>query len=492
MISFNSIPSGTRVPFNYVEIDNALANQGAQLLAYTGLLIGQKIAAGAGVANSINLIASEAQAIALGGRGSMIHRMVKQWLKNNAFTPLYVGVLADDGSGAFASGTLAYTGPATASGAVYLYLGGERITVGVSTGDSANTIAAAVNAAINANGDLPVTSTVNLATVTVTQRNKGVFGNEYDMRHNYQNGEGFPAGVGCVVTAMSGGTVNPVLTTLIAALGDKWFQVIGHPYTDATSLAAIEAEMSSRFGPTRMIDGVAFTAKQASALSTLTSLGLGRNSPHSCIAGQVGPLRPPMERAAMIAAVVANYASIDPARPFQTLPLIGDLAPNTDDEFTQAERNTCLFDGISTTKPQADGTVVIDRLITTYQTNGAGAPDVSYLDVTTMLTLVYLRWSFRTRIAQRYPRHKLADDAKRFGSGQAVMTPGIGKAEAVAWYTEMMELGLVESSDAALDAFKTNLVVERDATDRNRLNFLLPPDLINQLIATATKIQFRL
>ena len=217
---------------------------------------------------------------------------------------------------------------------------------------------------------------------------------------------------------------------------------------------------------------------------------MARNSPHSVIVAQPGknPLTPPCECAAGVAAVVAYFANIDPARPLQTLYVAGVLAPAEGDLFTRAERNLALYYGIAATRVDASGLVQIDRIITTYQTNAAGASDTAYLDVTTMLTLLYLRYSFRTRIATRYPRHKLADDGTRFGAGQAVITPKIGKAEAVAWFREMEELGLVEN----FDTFKANLVVERNATDPNRLDWLLPPDLINQLIVGAASIQYRL
>ena len=101
---------------------------------------------------------------------------------------------------------------------------------------------------------------------------------------------------------------------------------------------------------------------------------------------------------------------------------------------------------------------------------------------------MYLRFTFRNRILARYPRHKLANDGTRFGAGQKIITPKLGKAEAVAWFREMEELGLVEN----FDQFKTDLVVERPSTDPNRLNFLLPPDLINQFVVGAASIQFRL
>ena len=48
--------------------------------------------------------------------------------------------------------------------------------------------------------------------------------------------------------------------------------------------------------------------------------------------------------------------------------------------------------------------------------------------------------------------------------------------------------GLVENSQA----FKANLIVERDPNDPNRVNVLYPPDLVNQLRIFAVLNQFRL
>jgi phage tail sheath gpL-like len=105
----------------------------------------------------------------------------------------------------------------------------------------------------------------------------------------------------------------------------------------------------------------------------------------------------------------------------------------------------------------------------------------------TPLTLMYLRYSWRQRMQSKYPRHKLANDGVRLGAGQLVMTPKLGEAEAVAWFGEMEEIGLVENADQ----FKRDLVVERNASNPNRLDLLLPPDLINSLITTAAQFQFR-
>jgi phage tail sheath gpL-like len=488
-ISFNDVPSNLRVPFVAVEIDNSNASQGPALLVYRALAIGQRLSGGTWLANTLHTATSADQVATGTGRGSQLHRMAKRWFKINKFTPFTCGVLDDDGAAAAATGKLTFTGPATATGTLALRVGGEPVNVAVANGDTAATIAANVAAALPATSDLALSGVQggvgHTTEVNLTAKNKGLSGNEIDVRVNYQDGEALPLGVGVTVTAMSGGTTNPALTTLIAAMRDIWFNVVAFPYTDATSLTAIEAELHDRFGSMRMIDGFAFTAKNDS-IANLATLGNGRNSPHVSILGTNNSPVPPAEYAAAVAARVALAAQADPGRPFQTLTLDGILPPIEADQWTLEERNTLLFDGISTTKVAAGGVVQIERLISTYKTNAAGVADESYLDATTLFNLMYLRYSFRTRIQQKYARHKLANDGTKIGPGQAVITPKGGKAEAVLWFNQMEQLGLVENSAQ----FKRDLVVERNAQNPNRLDFLLPPDLINQFIVGAVNLQF--
>jgi phage tail sheath gpL-like len=484
-IAFSQVPTSLRVPFVAAEFNNQYAQQGPAQLNYRALLIGQKLAAGSGTANAIVKVSNVDQVIALAGRGSILHRQALAFFANNRFTDCYIGILSDNGAGVAAAGTLTVTGPATAAGTISLYVGGVRVPVSVASGDSANSIASAISTAINATPDLAVTSSPSSAVVTVTFRHKGEVGNQYDMRVSYQDGEALPAGVAVAVVALTGGTTNPVLTSLIAALGDLWFHVWAFAYTDSTSLTAIETELESRFGPMRMIDGVAITAT-SDTVANLATLGNGRNSSHVSIVDCNKAPSPPMEIAAATAAVVAFYGNGDPARPFQTLPLAGIAAPAESDRRTLQERNTLLYDGISTTKV-VGGILQLDRMITTYKTSASGAADTSYLDLTTMLTLLYLRYSFRSRIASRFARHKLANDGTRVVAGQAIVTPKLARAESIAWFRDMEDLGLVEN----FDQFKTDLVAQRNGSDPNRLDILLPPDIINSLIVTAARIDFR-
>ena len=485
-ISFNSVPNNLRIPFVTAEFDSSQASQGNADLNYAGLIIGQKMSSGTGVANSLVRVTNDTQLIGIGGRGSMIHRQAIAWFASNESTELWVGILDDDPSGVKALAALVFSGTATASGVMALYLGGNRVTAGVTSGDAASTVATTVAAAINANEDLPVTATVSAGTVTVTAKNAGTHGNDFDIRANFQDGDSTPAGVTLAISEMSSGAGNPSLSNLIASMGDEWYNIITQPYTDATNISAIEAEMARRFDPLRQIDGVAITSASGT-FSALTTLGNSRNSSGSSIIAQPAakPLTPPCEHAAEVAAVVALYGQIDPARPLHTLPLVHTVAPK--DTFTNEERNMLLYDGIGTTKVGAGDVVQLEGIITTYQKNAAGADDDSYLYVSTMLTLMLIRYTWRVRMQTKYPRHKLADDGTQFGPGQAVMTPSLGRAEAYGWFRDHEEQGHVEN----FDQFKAQLVVERNSNNKNRLDFYLPPDLINQLIVTASQIAHR-
>jgi phage tail sheath gpL-like len=362
---------------------------------------------------------------------------------------------------------------------------GNALTLAQTGGHA--TLSGATLAGATADSDTPVYADVSGSTVTLFAMNAGAVANECDVRVNYNDGEALPSGVGVAITAMNGGATNPDLTALIAAMGDRWFNVIASAYTDATSLTAMENELHSRFGPMRMIDGVMITAK-SDTYSSVGTLGLSRNSPHSCIFRANASPTPPEEMAANFAGIIAQSAANDPARPFQTLQSSWVQAPAEADQDTLAARNLLLFDGISTYKVGAGNVVQIERVMTTYETSAAGSPDDSYSYAEVMFTLMYLRYSWRVRIANKFPRHKLANDGTRFGAGQPIVTPKIMAAEAVTWFQEMEELGLVED----VSQFKTDLVVQRNSQNVNRLDVLSPPNLINQLTVVAALVQFRL
>ena len=491
-IGFDTIPGpGTlRKPGVYSEIDNSRAVRGPQPVQYRRLLIGQMLATGTAVAEQLVRVTSAAQADTLFGAGSMLAGMVRAAFAQDTYTELQVMPVADNPAGVAATGVFSFTGPATASGTLNLMIAGREVDVGVTSGDAATAIATAVAAAINAAIDLPVTAAVDgvdAFKVNLTARHKGLIGNDIDVRANYYDGQALPAGVGVTITAFAAGTGNPDLSTALAALGNEWFQTWAIGYSDAATLADIKTELADRFQWDREIEAHAFAAARGTQ-GTLGTLGDSHNSPHLVIAMANNEPMPTYEKAAELMAIAAYFLAIDPARPVQNLPFNWCLPPAAADRFTNEERNLLLFDGIATTKVDAGGVMQVERIITTYKTNSAGASDTSYLDSETLFTLMFIRHDWRDYIQRKYPRHKLANDGTRFGAGQPVMTPNLMKAEALAKFREWEEIGLVEN----IDDFKENLISERNISDPNRLDVLLPPDLVNQLRIVANKIQFRL
>ncbi len=492
-ISFNEVPDAWRVPGYVAEFDSSRAQQGAGIIEYKALVCGQMLA---GTAEPLKpyLVTSIEQAQKLFGTGSQLTLMLAGWLENNTTTRLMAMAVADDESGVKAEAAIRISGTVTQAAPVNLYIGGLKVRFAANLAQTAEQVAQSAAAAINAEGSLPVTAAASgedtEATLTLTARNAGEAANELDLRLAY-NDEDLPRGLTWSMGSFSNGAGNPDVTDLIAALGDTWYHIIVLPWTDKASLRAWEEELVRRFGPMVGMDGVAFCAKRGS-VSELVTFGSvdedGGNYAHISIVEASGSPDIPAVRAARVAASVAYYGAIDPARPFQTLELTGSLAPAEADQLTQEERNLLLYSGIATTRVSDGGTVLIERVITNYQRSAAGASDTAYLDVNTLLTLMYLRWDWVNRLARKYPRHKLMDDGNPIPAGQAVMTPKLGRAEAVAAFMDWQELALVEN----LDQFKADLVVERNSRDVNRMDMLMPPDLVNQLRFWPTLIQFRL
>lgn len=484
--------SGFRVPFFSVVFDPSQASQGPGALQYSALIIGQRTAAaaaapGAPNANTLHRVTSVGDVIDIGGRGSILHRQAIGWFANNSQTELWIGLLDDDGGGTEAAGSITMSGPATANGTIAYYLGGVRRTVGVTSGNSADDIAAAWNDDIALALDAPITSTVLTNVVSTEFRHTGEVGNSFDIRHSFNDGEALPEGVGVVIVQTTGGTSNPSLTALIAEMGDQWWQIWAHPYTDAVSLTALENELLSRTGATRMIDGVAFTSAVGS-IGTLAALGNTRNSEHSVILSQPGetPLTPPMEFAAEYAGVVVISVQAQANRPLHRIPLTNAISPAESDLFTLEEQNMLLFDGIATSS------VVVSRVqtggtITTYQLNASAVPDAAYLYSETLFTLQLLRFTWRTQLSNKYPRALLVQDGTPLSSGKQVISPQLGRGESIAWFLAQQGELLVQD----VEQFKRDLFVEIDGTNPRQLNFLLGPNLVKQLVTASTIIQFR-
>ena len=153
---------------------------------------------------------------------------------------------------------------------------------------------------------------------------------------------------------------------------------------------------------------------------------------------------------------------------------------------TFTERNSLAKNGVFTFTDS--GALKTEATVTMYLENSAAAADTAYRYVNTLMVLQALRWQFNNRINSRYPRARLLTDASLIRPGLSYITPAKGKAEAIAWFKEMAREGLVEG----LDQFKADITCDPADGNVNRLEWKLPPDLVNQFITGSGDMQFRL
>lgn len=483
-VQFNNIPVNFLVPGVYAEFNAARANSSALTIPPSVLHVGQKLAAGSAAAGVPVRVTSADQVGALAGRGSMLHQMARKHFAASLPLPLTILPLSDKAGATKAAQTVTITGAATQAGTLALHVGDTRYAVPVAAGATATAAATAVVAAITADADRYADAGNAAGVITLTARHGGIEAGKVDALLNRYADDATPTGLTVVIGARAEGTVNPDLPPAIAALGTTWHTAIVAPYTDSTSLGLVKAELLDRFGPIRQIDAYAYVG-WSDSVANLVAAAAANNAPWQSLVDTADLLTPGYVVAAAVAA--QDAAEPDPGRPRQTLALPGVLARPVSSRRTVSEQQQLIAGGVSTLQVDDDGTVRIQRLTTTYRTNSFGVTDNSYFDTESMHLLATLRYSARVRFASKYPRHKLGRDGS---VGPNVMTPAVARAEWIALYVDVwLAQGWVEGG-TALEQFKADLRVEIDAGDPNRLNSLVPPDLINQLRVQAAQFAF--
>ena len=175
--------------------------------------------------------------------------------------------------------------------------------------------------------------------------------------------------------------------------------------------------------------------------------------------------------------------AVEIARPLQSLQLTGLRGPRRRTATTNgqmADRQALYTSGIGALVFGPDGTPQIDRLCTTYQTNPAGAADITFLDIENLAVSAYVIQYLKNLVLTTYPRCVLLDDNP--GNLQGVATPAEIRATLIHGYTDLATTGGVVES---VDLFAKYLIVER-SSDPNRVDVYLPIDVANQLRIVAT------
>ena len=497
-VAFNNVPANLRTSLFFAEF-----NAGAA--PYSGksrqVLIGHKRAGSIAALMGSNFInIGSSNPTTLFGYGSMLADMALYARRMDPNGEIYALIVDEPTGGTAATGTITFTGPASASGNLTRYIAGEPVTIPVAAGDTATTIATRFTAAVaagyvkfNIRMGFPVSAVAAAGVVTLTAMHTGSKGNAIRIDSALTAGDVDPTGVTVTTVAMNGGAGEVDLAAALAALGPANAEWICGPWNTPTQFSVQQDFLSDagtgRWAPTVQKQGHYITVYDGS-LTALTALGNTMNDRHKTIMGLRNVPHAPWCWAAAINGAVARSKNlgaalseaIEIARPLQTIILEGLRPPkSTLDHWGDADRNSLYNNGIAAYKVIA-GQVQLERLVTTYQTNPFGTPDITFLDLETLAISAYVGRYMRARIEGLFPRHALKDTNPR--NLQGVVTPDQARRAEIHAYQELCDQGGV--CDNA-DLFAKYLICER-SSDSSRLNSFLPVQVAGQLRVFAANI----
>jgi phage tail sheath gpL-like len=340
--------------------------------------------------------------------------------------------LVDNASGVAATGTIAFSGTASAAGTLTVYIDSIRngkYELSVASGDTATSIGAALVALIAANTYSPVTAVNTTGSVALTAANDGTQGNTIGIKI-----EGTVAGITTTLTAMASGATNPVLTSLFDPVADKRFTSIVYPAEWATSTLTTFTE--ARFNvDNKIVDGVGIVCKNDTYANSNTALdALNQktlayitNALISSSTNKGGAIfESPLVIAAYAAAyrelrltVGANVSTITTNgqsiggnffggipyhnTPFSLLPVI-----ETGNDFSDAECVELESSGGWLLRNNPANTVIIsNEAVTTYKTDALGQPDVTFKYLNYVDTLTIARDYVFTNLKADFSQHIL-------------------------------------------------------------------------------------
>ena len=486
-VSLTQIPDNWNVPGSNAEITAIRSGNTLTAMPLRVLLIGQ-LAGGIAQPNVPVPVTDPSQPPALFGSGTALARQAVKFLGAGPYVQVdVIGVAPAEGAVA-ATGSILPAGTATGNGTIAVLVGGVRVPVVLTKGTTAAQAQAAIVAAL-----ATVTAAAAIAaavadgasaSVNFTVKEAGAHGNSIDLRMSAAHADQVP-GLTFTVTPFANGAGSPDITAALDAVSNTWYTDMHLCLTDAPNLVTFTTELTRRYGAMVRKDAHGFIGIRGSYSDAL-ALQATLNCPYLCVLPANNPLWSPWEAGAVLCAVAAQASNNDPARQMQDLVLTGleGLGPADGDLYDENMRNVLLGTGGSTFKVAQDGTVLLERVNTTYQTDANGLPDTAWQDIMTVKTDTRVRYEWRSYTSS-WSQLKLADDGSPLSLADGVLTPSIAKTEALIQLKLWEAQGWIEN----VDGLAAQVEFWIDPTNKNRLLYVMPIQVIGNVIRVDGQIQ---
>jgi len=505
-----------------VTVNIVNASVAAQNTAQKILFVVQQTGAATATSGALNTnIPNDGSQTTLHGEGSMGDTLITaNKVRNQQVRVDSIG-LDDAGGGVDSTGEMTWTGAATEDGSYEAIVTSERnfkFIIAVISGDTATDVAAALVTAIIGAVSIPVSSASSLGAVTITALNAGTYGNSFPLEIR-----GTVAGLTTSVTGMASGATDPVLTGIFDVIGEQRYQAIVWPYPNDT--VEVRALLDPRFNADgAVLDGVAFTAL-ADTVSNLKVLGDALNSQSLLIVGDQSETETDYAGPAIVEIPMVNVSywagfrglrldtdgfSIadftitangprdsfgSPAlasKPYFNVPFADLIPMQIGRGFDATEIEDLKDSGISVLgNNKTNNTVISGEMVTTYKTDAAANPDVTFTFLNFVDTASNVREFFFNNYSTRFAQSRLT-------LGDVVIGRDMANELIIRSFSKRLyqtlsgpDFVLLQAGENALNFFDTNLVITLDlALGKVTIQMVVP--IVTQLreILATIKIAF--
>lgn len=252
------LPSSVLIPGFYFRINLAGGGGGLNSPITRLLLIGNKLASGTAAQDTVVQVTNQTDANTFFGRGSDLARLYAAASSqiNPGACDIFCLPIVEPSSGTAATHLINIAGPATSAGSISATICGYTATAAIANADTATTIAANLNTAIQAIKDIPCTSTAVSGAITLTYPHKGLVGNDFPLMVNINGASGVTAspgtigfsgtasGAGSVAlyvggTTITGSVSNADTANTIAATLNTAINAGGYPVTSSVNTSTV-------------------------------------------------------------------------------------------------------------------------------------------------------------------------------------------------------------------------------------------------------------
>lgn len=517
-----SIVAQPKVTFNIVGANTTVANEQQKIL-----VVAQKIAGSSAPTDVLlaSVASTEADLASLFGSDSMAAGIIRAIRALNPVTRIDV-YLMDNTGGTAATGVMGFASTAEVAGSIFVTVASAidyTFELPVAMGATADTIGAALEAAITADTAVPVSAVNATGTVTFTATNPGILGDQIGLQMDATN----VGDVTATLTPMNGGADALTFTTFIdtIAASNVRYQTVVWPYSNSLdNMDIITGLLDTRFNVDNdVLDGVAIAGRSELAVTTFTTAGSGLSAGQNSqsiavfadkteqelsITAQLVFSKPAQFeldwiKAAQFAAiralrltdgqnisqfVIAANGPLDtiggPAlasKPYFNTPMPNLPSINIADGWTNPDIENLLTSGASIMGVNSGGTsALVGEVVTTYKTDVASNPDVSFKFLNFVDTASNAREYFFNNNKSRFAQSRLT-------TGDVIGGRDMANAQVIEAFQAQLyqdlsgvDFVLLQAGETALEFFKNSIVISIDlANGRVTLQMTVP--LVTQL-----------